>query len=79
VVHGLQEFRKLAGEMLEEAPVDTGPRPDNLISKQLSLLPGIVVDLAPPGIPAMVLPHGAQSTRESHVSFSLSRVFVACQ
>ena len=40
---------KLAGEMLDDAPVKTGPSPPNLISKQLSFLPGIFADLAPIG------------------------------
>lgn len=35
--------------MLEDAPVVAGPSPENLISKQLSFLPGIVIDLAYPG------------------------------
>lgn len=45
----IQEFRKLAGEMMDNVPVEIGPLPANLISKQLSLLPGIVLDFAPPG------------------------------
>ena len=50
VMNGLaQEFRRLAGEMLEGAPIITGPSPPNLISKQLSFLPGVFADLAPIG------------------------------
>lgn len=47
--HYMQEFRTLAGEMLEDAPIISGPSPPNLISKQLSFLPGVFADLAPIG------------------------------
>lgn len=45
----LQEFLTLAAEMIAKAPVTTGPSPPDLISKQLSFLPGVVVDWAPSG------------------------------
>ena len=45
----LQEFMKLADEMMEGAPVEEGPHPPNLIDQQLSFLPGVVVDWAPSG------------------------------
>ena len=45
----LQEFLKLADEMMEGAPVEEGPQPPNLIDQQLSFLPGVVVDWAPSG------------------------------
>lgn len=44
-----QEFLQLADEIIEDKKFIEGPRPPNLINKQLSFLPGIVLDLAPPG------------------------------
>eukprot|EP00249_Psilotum_nudum_P007748 c20791_g2_i1 orf=53-2179(+) len=42
-----QEFTKLAAAMAQDASVDPGPLPPNLLAKQIGLLPGVVVDSTP--------------------------------
>lgn len=46
----IQEFKKLAAALLSGQPVEPGPQPPDLLSKQISLLTPVVVD----GTPARV-------------------------
>ena len=45
----LQEFRRLAGAMVEGKASAPGPRPPNLVSRQWSLLPPVIIDSTPFG------------------------------
>jgi neutral ceramidase len=45
----IQEFRRLATAMTTGTPISAGPSPPDLLSKQWSLVPGVVVDAVPPG------------------------------
>eukprot|EP01018_Ginkgo_biloba_P019684 Gb_04890 [translate_table: standard] len=46
----IQEFKKLATAMANGEEVDAGPLPPDLLDKQISLLPPVVVDMTPPGV-----------------------------
>lgn len=46
----IQEFKKLATNMINGQPAQSGPLPPDLLSKQISLLTGVVVDATPPGV-----------------------------
>eukprot|EP00249_Psilotum_nudum_P021612 c28173_g1_i1 orf=226-2568(-) len=46
----IQEFSKLAVAIAQDTSVEAGPSPPNLLSKQIQLLPGVVVDATPVGI-----------------------------
>lgn len=46
----IQEFKKLARALMGGPRVEPGPRPPDLLGKQLSLLPPVVVDLTPRGV-----------------------------
>lgn len=46
----IQEFRKLAMAMVKGEPTETGPQPPDLLSKQWSLVPGVVADGVPEGV-----------------------------
>ncbi|XP_020584682.1 neutral ceramidase-like [Phalaenopsis equestris] len=45
----IQEFRKLAAALLSGKNLPPGPQPPDLLDKQISLLPPVVVDSAPAG------------------------------
>lgn len=45
----IQEFRKLAAALLSGQPVQAGPSPPDLLNKQISLLPPVVMDATPLG------------------------------
>ncbi|RWS23274.1 neutral ceramidase-like protein [Leptotrombidium deliense] len=45
----IQQFIKLTQNMLNDTKIDDGPTPPNLLSKQISLKPGVVFDSAPLG------------------------------
>nr|ATP85026.1 neutral ceramidase [Amorphophallus muelleri] len=45
----IQEFKKLAAALLNKQTVEPGPAPPDLLKKQMSLLPGVVMDAAPLG------------------------------
>lgn len=45
----IQEFKKLAKALIGAHPVEPGPQPPDLLDKQISLLPPVVVDAAPLG------------------------------
>ena len=45
----LQAFRRLAGDMVEGRDSETGPQPPNLVPRQWSLLPPVVIDSTPFG------------------------------
>ena len=45
----IQEFRKLARALAKDEPVQTGPEPPLLLSKQMELLPGVLLDSTPAG------------------------------
>ncbi|KAL3530836.1 hypothetical protein ACH5RR_010158 [Cinchona calisaya] len=45
----IQEFKKLATALTSGQPVQKGPRPPDLLNKQISLLPPVVVDATPLG------------------------------
>lgn len=40
----IQEFKKLASSLISGQPVEAGPQPPDLLDKQISLLPPVVVD-----------------------------------
>ncbi|XP_028771447.1 neutral ceramidase 1 [Neltuma alba] len=46
----IQEFQKLANALIRGQPVEPGPQPPDLLSKQISLLPPVVVDATPLGV-----------------------------
>ncbi|GLJ24015.1 hypothetical protein SUGI_0457480 [Cryptomeria japonica] len=46
----IQEFRKLAKSMIDGEKVDSGLSPPDLLDKQISFLPPVIVDLTPSGI-----------------------------
>jgi neutral ceramidase len=46
----IQEFKKLAKALISGQPVKSGPPPPNLLNKQVSLLPPVVVDGTPFGV-----------------------------
>ncbi|KAI9109283.1 hypothetical protein K1719_019906 [Acacia pycnantha] len=46
----IREFQKLADALLRGQPVELGPQPPNLLGKQISLLPPVVVDGTPLGV-----------------------------
>ncbi|KAL4188476.1 hypothetical protein AMTRI_Chr08g202510 [Amborella trichopoda] len=45
----IQEFNKLATALTSGRPASPGPQPPDLLNKQISLLPPVVVDMTPPG------------------------------
>lgn len=45
----LQAFRRLAGDMVEGRDSEAGPQPPNLVPRQWSLLPPVVIDSTPFG------------------------------
>ncbi|XP_008792373.2 neutral ceramidase-like [Phoenix dactylifera] len=46
----IQEFKKLASALVSGQNVQPGPQPPDLLDKQISLLPGVVVDTTPIGV-----------------------------
>ncbi|RZB51019.1 Neutral ceramidase 1 isoform C [Glycine soja] len=46
----IQEFKKLAEALVYGEPVEPGPQPPDLLEKQISLLPPVVVDATPLGV-----------------------------
>ncbi|XP_022731128.1 neutral ceramidase 1-like [Durio zibethinus] len=46
----IQEFQKLASALIKGQPVEPGPQPPNLLTKQISLLTPVVMDSTPAGI-----------------------------
>ncbi|KAK7387215.1 hypothetical protein VNO78_27812 [Psophocarpus tetragonolobus] len=46
----IQEFKKLAEALIHSEPVEPGPLPPDLLEKQISLLPPVVVDGTPLGV-----------------------------
>nr|KYP76212.1 Neutral ceramidase [Cajanus cajan] len=46
----IQEFKKLAESLINGEPVEPGPQPPDLLEKQISLLPPVVVDGTPLGV-----------------------------
>lgn len=46
----IQEFKKLAIAMVNGEVVDAGPSPPDLLDKQISLLPPVIVDMTPLGV-----------------------------
>ncbi|KAI4305113.1 hypothetical protein L6164_028499 [Bauhinia variegata] len=46
----IQEFKKLATALINGRPVEPGPQPPDLLGKQISLLPPVVVDATPIGV-----------------------------
>lgn len=46
----IQEFTKLANALLSGQAVESGPQPPDLLSKQISLLTPVVLDMTPPGV-----------------------------
>ncbi|XP_052173940.1 neutral ceramidase 2 [Diospyros lotus] len=45
----IQEFKKLAAALVSGQKVEPGPQPPDLLDKQISLLPRVVVDMTSPG------------------------------
>ncbi|KAJ9146750.1 hypothetical protein P3X46_028981 [Hevea brasiliensis] len=46
----VQEFKKLASALLSGQAVEPGPQPPDLLNKQISLLPPVVMDTTPGGV-----------------------------
>lgn len=46
----IQEFKKLATALVTGSAVQPGPQPPDLLGKQISLLPPVILDATPPGI-----------------------------
>ncbi|XP_022150923.1 neutral ceramidase 2-like [Momordica charantia] len=46
----IQEFKKLAQSLIDGRPVEPGPQPPDLLSRQISLLPPVIMDATPLGV-----------------------------
>ncbi|PON62781.1 Neutral/alkaline nonlysosomal ceramidase [Trema orientale] len=46
----IQEFKKLASALITNQPVEPGPQPPDLLSRQISLLTPVVMDATPRGV-----------------------------
>lgn len=46
----IQEFKKLATYLISGQSVQSGPEPQDLLGKQISLLPPVLLDATPPGV-----------------------------
>ncbi|XVF55141.1 hypothetical protein PTKIN_Ptkin06aG0012500 [Pterospermum kingtungense] len=46
----IQEFKKLAAALINGGSIEPGPQPPDLLDKQISLLPPVVLDATPPGV-----------------------------
>ncbi|KAL0533609.1 hypothetical protein IC582_027648 [Cucumis melo] len=46
----IQEFKKLAQSLIDGRPVVPGPQPPDLLGRQISLLPPVILDMTPPGV-----------------------------
>ncbi|GAB2242358.1 hypothetical protein Droror1_Dr00019133 [Drosera rotundifolia] len=46
----IQEFKKLASALITSKSVQPGPQPPDLLNKQLSFLPPVILDTTPPGV-----------------------------
>lgn len=46
----IQEFRRLAADMAAGRTSDAGPAPPDLVPRQWSLLPPVVIDSVPSGV-----------------------------
>ncbi|KAL3850107.1 hypothetical protein ACJIZ3_011989 [Penstemon smallii] len=46
----IQEFKKLASSLVKGHSVESGPQPPDLLNKQISLLPPVIVDATPIGV-----------------------------
>ncbi|XP_031397064.1 neutral ceramidase 2-like isoform X2 [Punica granatum] len=46
----IQEFKKLATALVNEDIIESGPQPPDLLDRQISLLPPVVMDSTPPGV-----------------------------
>ncbi|KAJ7959748.1 Neutral ceramidase [Quillaja saponaria] len=46
----IQEFKKLASALISDQSVEPGPQPPDLLGKQISLLPPVVMDSTPLGV-----------------------------
>lgn len=45
----MQEFSRLADDMMQGRPTESGPTPPNMIKNQWSFLPPVIIDTAPIG------------------------------
>ncbi|CAL1402192.1 unnamed protein product [Linum trigynum] len=45
----IQEFKKLAGALIRDQPVEPGPQPPDMLSKQISMLTPVLMDTTPLG------------------------------
>ncbi len=45
----MQEFSRLADDMMQGRPTQSGPTPPNMIKNQWSFLPPVIIDTAPMG------------------------------
>ncbi|KGN65777.1 neutral ceramidase 2 [Cucumis sativus] len=46
----IQEFKKLAQSLIDGTPVAPGPQPPDLLARQISLLPPVILDMTPLGV-----------------------------
>ncbi|XP_030480418.1 neutral ceramidase 2 [Cannabis sativa] len=46
----IEEFKKLASALIGGQTTEPGPQPPNLLEKQISLLPPVIVDMTPAGV-----------------------------
>ncbi|KAJ0979597.1 hypothetical protein J5N97_015071 [Dioscorea zingiberensis] len=46
----IQEFKKLAAALVGGKSISSGPQPPDLLNKQISLLPGVILDSTPAGV-----------------------------
>lgn len=46
----IQEFEKLAMAIVRDEQVAPGPQPPDLLQRQISLLPPVILDITPPGV-----------------------------
>jgi len=60
----IQEFKKLAAALISGQTVEPGTQPPDLLGKQISLLPPVVVDATPPGVNFGVPPNSTFKKRE---------------
>lgn len=66
----LQEFLRLADDMMGGRPTESGPTPPNMIKNQWSFLPPVVIDTAPFGkFPPLPVVSFLQSWASQHLAY----------
>jgi len=69
IIYGVccvQEFSRLADDMMQGRPTQSGPTPPNMIKNQWSFLPPVIIDTAPIGD---LIPHPSPPPPPPFLSF----------